>query len=240
MRKNTVKKILAALLALGAISALTACNNSQTTAQSTAESSKSVSESSTESSQESSAESSIESSVESSKAVSESSAESSKESSKESSSELSIESSKNSVESSKETSKEISKTSSKETSNKESKASTSEEVSDTSKVENTTSNSSTKPADDILKSFKSRYVDRNTITAYGKCVKSTKLIGTSIYDGLEVPKDYCFGIIKTYDNYYEVFVSYTSALIDSSCIEVFPDNYVPDESDPNWSTLKEF
>lgn len=87
MRKNTVKKILAALLALGAISALTACNNSQTTAQSTAESSKSVSESSTENSQESSAESSIESSVESSKAVSESSAESSKESSTESSSE---------------------------------------------------------------------------------------------------------------------------------------------------------
>ena len=82
MRKNTVKKILAALLALGAISALTACNNSQTTAQSTAESSKSVSESSTESSQESSAESSIESSVESSKAVSESSVESSKEDSK--------------------------------------------------------------------------------------------------------------------------------------------------------------
>lgn len=220
MRKNSVKKILAALLALGAISALTACNNSQTTAQSTAESSKSVSESSTESSQESSAESSSESSVESSKAVSENSAENSKESSK------------NSVESS--------KTSSKETSNKESKASTSEEVLDTSNVENTTSNSSTKPADDILKSFKSKYVDRNTITAYGKCVKSTKLIGTSIYDGLEVPKDYCFGIIKTYDNYYEVFVSYTSALIDSSCIEVFPDNYVPDESDPNWSTLKEF
>lgn len=81
MRKNTVKKILAALLALGAISALTACNNSQTTAQSTAESSKSVSESSTESSKESSAESSIESSAEPSKAVSESSVESSKESS---------------------------------------------------------------------------------------------------------------------------------------------------------------
>lgn len=232
MRKNTVKKILAALLALGTISALTACNNSQTTAQSTAESSKSVSESSTESSKESSAESSSESSVESSKVVSESSVESSKESSKESSSESSVESSNAISESSVEISKE--------TSNKESKASTSEEVSDTSKVENTTSNSSTKPADDILKSFKSKYVDRNTITAYGKCVKSTKLIGTSIYDGLEVPKDYCFGIIKTYDNYYEVFVSYTSALIDSSCIEVFPDNYVPDESDPNWSTLKEF
>lgn len=220
MRKNTVKKILAALLALGAISALTACNNSQTTAQSTAESSKSVSESSTESSQESSAESSIESSVESSKAVSESSVESSKESSK------------NSVESS--------KTSSKETSNKESKASTSEEVSDTSKVENTTSNSSTKPADDILKSFKSKYVDRNTITAYGKCVKSTKLIATSIDDGVEVPKDYCFGIIKAYDGYYEVFMNYTNALIDSSCIELFPDNYVPDESDPYWVSLKRF
>lgn len=220
MRKNTVKKILAALLALGAISALTACNNSQTTAQSTAESSKSVSESSTESSQESSAESSSESSVESSKAVSESSVESSKESSK------------NSVESS--------KTSSKETSNKESKASTSEEVSDTSKVENTTSNSSTKPADDILKSFKSKYVDRNTITAYGKCVKSTKLIATSIDDGVEVPKDYCFGIIKAYDGYYEVFMNYTNALIDSSCIELFPDNYVPDESDPYWVSLKRF
>lgn len=230
MRKNTVKKILAALLALGAISALTACNNSQTTAQSTAESSKSVSESSTESSQESSAESSIESSVESSKAVSESSVESSKESSTESSSESSVESSKNSVESSKETSKE--------TSNKESKASTSEEVSDTSKVENTTSNSSTKPADDILKSFKSKYVDRNTITAYGKCVKSTKLIGTSIYDGVEVPKDARFGIIKAYDGYYEVFINYSNALIDSSCIELFPDNYVPDESDPIWSSLK--
>lgn len=112
MRKNTVKKILAALLALGIISALTACNNSQTTAQSTAESSKSVSESSTESSQESSAESSIESSVESSKAVSESSAESSKESSTESSSESSAESSKavseSSVESSKESSDESS------------------------------------------------------------------------------------------------------------------------------------
>lgn len=102
MRKNTVKKILAALLALGAISALTACNNSQTTAQSTAESSKSVSESSTESSQESSAESSIESSVESSKAVSESSVESSKESSTESSSESSAESSKAVSESSEE------------------------------------------------------------------------------------------------------------------------------------------
>lgn len=230
MRKNTVKKILAALLALGIISALTACNNSQTTAQSTAESSKSVSESSTESSQESSAESSSESSVESSKAVSESSAESSKESSTESSSESSVESSKNSVESSKETSKE--------TSNKKSKASTSEEVSDTSKVENTTSNSSTKPADDILKSFKSKYVDRNTITAYGKCVKSTKLIGTSIYDGVEVPKDARFGIIKAYDGYYEVFINYSNALIDSSCIELFPDNYVPDESDPIWSSLK--
>lgn len=112
MRKNTVKKILAALLAFGAISALTACNNSQTTAQSTAESSKSVSESSTESSKESSAESSSESSVESSKEVSESSAESSKESSKESSSESSAESSKavseSSVESSKESSDESS------------------------------------------------------------------------------------------------------------------------------------
>ena len=108
MRKNTVKKILAALLALGAISALTACNNSQTTAQSTAESSKSVSESSTESSKESSAESSSESSVESSKAVSESSAESSKESSTESSSESSAESSKAVSESSKESSKESS------------------------------------------------------------------------------------------------------------------------------------
>ncbi len=104
MRKNTVKKILAALLALGAISALTACNNSQTTAQSTAESSKSVSESSTESSQESSAESSSESSVESSKAVSESSVESSKESSTESSSESSAESSKAVSESSAESS----------------------------------------------------------------------------------------------------------------------------------------
>ena len=208
MRKNTVKKILAALLALGAISALTACSNSQTTAQSTAESSKSVSESSTESSKESSAESSSESSVESSKEVSE-----------------------NSVESSKETSKE--------TSNKKSKASTSEEVSDTSKVENTTSNSSTKLADDILKSFKSKDVDRNTITAYGKCVKSTKLIGgTSIYDGVEVPKDARFGIIKAYDGYYEVFIHYLNALIDSSCIELFPDNYVPDESDPIWSSLK--
>lgn len=102
MRKNTVKKILAALLALGIISALTACNNSQTTAQSTAESSKSVSESSTESSKESSAESSIESSVESSKEVSESSAESSKESSTESSSESSAESSKAVSESSEE------------------------------------------------------------------------------------------------------------------------------------------
>ena len=102
MRKNTVKKILAALLALGTISALTACNNSQTTAQSTAESSKSVSESSTESSQESSAESSSESSVESSKAVSESSVESSKESSTESSSESSVESSKQISESSEE------------------------------------------------------------------------------------------------------------------------------------------
>lgn len=230
MRKNTVKKILAALLALGIISALTACNNSQTTAQSTAESSKSVSESSTESSQESSAESSIESSVESSKAVSESSVESSKESSKESSSENSIESSNAISESSVEISKE--------TSNKESKAYTSEEVLDTSKVENTTSNSSTKPADDILKSFKSKYVDRNTITAYGKCVKSTKLIGTSIYDGVEVPKDARFGIIKAYDGYYEIFINYSNALIDSSCIELFPDNYVPDESDPIWSSLK--
>lgn len=108
MRKNTVKKILAALLALGIISALTACNNSQTTAQSTAESSKSVSESSTESSQESSAESSSESSVESSKEVSESSAESSKESSTESSSESSAESSKAVSESSKESSDESS------------------------------------------------------------------------------------------------------------------------------------
>lgn len=108
MRKNTVKKILAALLALGAISALTACNNSQTTAQSTTESSKAVSESSTESSKESSAESSIESSVESSKAVSESSVESSKESSKESSSESSIESSKAISESSEESSDESS------------------------------------------------------------------------------------------------------------------------------------
>lgn len=110
MRKNTVKKILAALLALGIISALTACNNSQTTAQSTAESSKSVSESSTESSQESSAESSSESSVESSKAVSESSAESSKESSTESSSESSVESSNAISESSVESSKESSVT----------------------------------------------------------------------------------------------------------------------------------
>lgn len=110
MRKNTVKKILAALLALGIISALTACNNSQTTARSTAESSKSVSESSTESSKESSAESSSESSVESSKEVSESSAESSKESSTESSSESSAESSKAVSESSVESSKESSVT----------------------------------------------------------------------------------------------------------------------------------
>ena len=108
MRKNNVKKILAALLALGIISALTACNNSQTTAQSTAESSKSVSESSAESSKEASVESSSESSVESSKAVSESSAESSKESSTESSSESSAEPSKAVSESSKESSDESS------------------------------------------------------------------------------------------------------------------------------------
>lgn len=149
------------------------------------------------------------------------------------------ESSESSVESSKETSKEISTTSSEETSKEESKSTTSE-VSVVSKVENTTSNSSTKPADDILKSFKSKYADRSTIVAYGKCIKNTKLIGTSIYDGVEVPKDYCFGIIKTYDGYYEVFMSYTSALIDSSCIELFPDNYTPDESDPLWVSLKEF
>lgn len=108
MRKNTVKKILVALLALGAISALTACNNSQTTAQSTAESSKSVSESSTESSKESSAESSSESSVESSKEVSESSKESSTESSSESSAESSKAVSESSTESSKESSDESS------------------------------------------------------------------------------------------------------------------------------------
>ena len=108
MRKNTVKKILAALLSLGVISALTACNNSQTAAQSTAVSSKSVSESSVESSQESSAESSSESSVESSKAVSENSAENSKESSKESSSESSVESSKAVSENSEESSDESS------------------------------------------------------------------------------------------------------------------------------------
>ena len=94
MRKNTVKKILAALLSLGVISALTACNNSQTAAQSTAVSSKSVSESSVESSMESSDESSSESSAESS---AESSGESSAESSK-SVSESSVESSNESSE----------------------------------------------------------------------------------------------------------------------------------------------
>ena len=178
----------------------------------------------------------------SSKSVSESSTESSKETSKENSTTSSKETSKEeskevSKESSKETSKESSKTSSEETSKEESKSTTSE-VSVVSKVENTTSNSSTKPADDILKSFKSDSVDKNAIVAYGKCIKNTKLIGTSIYNGVEVPKDYCFGIIKTYDGYYEVFMSYTNALIDSSCIELFPDNYTPDESDPLWVSLK--
>lgn len=182
-----------------------------------------------EESKEESSESSVESSKETSKEISTTSSE---ETSKEESKEVSKESSK-------ETSKEGSKTSSEETSKEESKSTTSE-VSVVSKVENTTSNSSTKPADDILKSFKSKYVDRSTIVAYGKCIKNTKLIGTSIDNGVEVPKDYCFGIIKTYDGYYEVFMNYTTALIDSSCIELFPDNYTPDESDPLWVSLKKF
>ncbi len=190
MRKNTVKKILAALLALGAISALTACNNSQTTAQSTAESSKSVSESSAESSKESSAESSSESSAESSKAVSESSAESSKEAS---------------VESSKEDSKAES-----------SKASS-----------NSTVEEKKYTLDDAI--------------AYGKIIYPayvSKVSDPSYTIGLDVSTH--IAILSTDDpeTYDFIYKGYRYKIA-KKCVELFPEDYVPDFSEPFWFTVSD-
>ena len=190
MRKNTVKKILATLLVLGAISALTACNNSQTTAQSTAESSKSVSESSAESSKEASVESSSESSAESSKAVSESSAESSKESSAESSKE-------------------------------------------DSKVESSTaSNSST---------VEEKKYTLDDAIAYGKIIRRAyigKVSDSSYTIGLGVST--LIAILstddpETYDFIYEGY----RYKIAKKCVELFPEDYVPDFSDPLWFTVSD-
>lgn len=190
MRKNTVKKILAALLVLGAISALTACNNSQTTAQSTAESSKSVSESSTESSKEASVESSSESSAESSKAVSESSAESSKEASAESSKE-------------------------------------------DSKAESSTASSSS--------TVEEKKYTLDDAIAYGKIIRRAyigKVSDSSYTIGLGI--DTLIAILstddpETYDFIYEGY----RYKIAKKCVELFPEDYVPDFSDPFWFTVSD-
>lgn len=190
MRKNNVKKILAALLALGAISALTACNNSQTTAQSTAESSKSVSESSAESSKEASVESSSESSAESSKAVSESSAESSKESSAESSKE-------------------------------------------DSKAESSTASSSS--------TVEEKKYTLDDAIAYGKIIRRAyigKVSDSSYTIGLGI--DTLIAILstddpETYDFIYEGY----RYKIAKKCVELFPEDYVPDFSDPFWFTVSD-
>lgn len=198
MRKNTVKKILATLLVLGAISALTACNNSQTTAQSTAESSKSISESSAESSKESSVESSSESSAESSKAVSESSAESSKEASVESSSESSAESSK-----------------------------------EDSKAESSTASSSS--------TVEEKKYTLDDAIAYGKIIRRAyigKVSDSSYTIGLDVST--LIAILstddpETYDFIYEGY----RYKIAKKCVELFPEDYVPDFSDPFWFTVSD-
>lgn len=215
MRKNTVKKILAALLALGAISVLTACSNSQTTAQSTAESSKSVSESSTESSKESSAESSSESSVESSKAVSESSAESSKESSTESSSESSAESSKAVSESSVESSKESSVESSKAVSE--------------SSVESSKESSVTDP--DASKTF-----SKSDVIRYGKTTKVTKAISLD-HSMISIinPSTYVC-ILKINDDSYNILVHGKAASIEKKYVELLEDGYIPDSSKTDFIT----
>ena len=191
MRKNTVKKILATLLVLGAISALTACNNSQTTAQSTAESSKSVSESSTESSKEASVESSSESSAESSKAVSESSAESSKESSAESSKEG-------------------------------------------SKAESSTASSSS--------TVEEKKYTLDDAIAYGKIIYPayyvSKVSDPSYTIGLDVSTH--IAILSTDDpeTYDFIYKGYRYKIA-KKCVELFPEDYVPDFSEPFWFTVSD-
>lgn len=209
MRKNTVKKILAALLALGIISALTACNNSQTTAQSTAESSKSVSESSTESSKESSAESSSESSVESSKEVSESSAESSKESSTESSSESSAEPSKAVSESSVESSKEDSKAKS----NTASSSSTVEEKKYT--------------LDDAIAYGK---------IIYPACVSKVSDLSYTI--GLDIGTYIAILSTDDPETYDFIYEGYRYKIAKKK-VELFSEDYVPDFSKPFWFTVSD-
>lgn len=205
MRKNNVKKILAALLALGIISALTACNNSQTTAQSTAESSKSVSESSTESSKESSAESSSESSVESSKEVSESSKESSTESSSESSAESSKAVSESSTESSKESSVESSKA-----------------VSESS-VESSKESSVTDP--DASKTF-----SKSDVIRYGKTIVAAEAIALdySAIDQLNSNTYVC--ILKINDDSYNILLHGKASSIEKKYVELLEEGFVPDSS----------
>ena len=151
----------------------------------------------------------------SSKSVSESSVESSKESSVESSSESSVESSNAVSESSTESSKESSAESSKEDSKAESA---------------TSSNSST---------VEEKLYKLDDAIAYGKIISPAyvyKASDTSCTIGLDMGT--LIAILSTDDpNTYDFIYEGYRYKIAKKCVELFPDDYVPDFSDGAWFTV---
>ena len=171
----------------------------------------------------------MESSKEESKEVSkESSKDTSKESSKTSSNETSKEVSK---ESSKETSKENSKTSSNESSKEVSKESSKETPKETSKTSSSTSQSTSNSSSNyVFNNF-----SKEQIIRYGRLLEEF----TRSYKGVEeiIPANSLVGIVDFNEENCAIY--YNGFLIPSKIqfVEIFPEDYVPDFSDPNWIGL---
>lgn len=155
------------------------------------------------------------------------------EESKEESSESSVESSK---ETSKETPKESSKTSSEETSKEESKEVSKEssketsEVSITSNVESSTSSGST---------VEEKLYKLDDAIAYGKIIRRayvSKVSDTSCSTGLGI--DTLIAILSTDnpDTYDFIYKGYRYKIA-KKCVELFPEDYVPDFSNKFWFTV---
>ena len=207
-----------------AASFISGCGNPSKSESSTSAtssvSSKSVSESSTESSMESSKEESKEVSKESSK-------DTSKESSKTSSNETSKEVSK---ESSKETSKESSKTSSNETSKEVSKESSKETPKETSKTSSSTSQSTSNSSNYVFNNF-----SKEQIIRYGRLLEEF----TRSYKGVEeiIPANSLVGIVDFNEENCAIYYNGFLIPLKIQFVEIFPEDYVPDFSDPNWIGL---
>lgn len=154
----------------------------------------------------------------SSKSVSESSAESSKEASVESSSESSVESSKAVSESSAESSKESSAESSKEG----------------SKAESSTASSSS--------TVEEKKYTLDDAIAYGKIIYPayyvSKVSDPSYTIGLDVSTH--IAILSTDDpeTYDFIYKGYRYKIA-KKCVELFPEDYVPDFSEPFWFTVSD-